>query len=276
MLALLFPGQSAQDPETLRDLLGHPVFDTLRAVTGIDAARLAPDAMYENAIAQPLVCAIELAAAATLDLPVQLLAGYSIGELAAYGIAGALEVGDVLRLAQIRARAMDAACSDPQAMIALRGTAPVLPRGVFPAIRNGPDRLVAAGHAAAVGTLDGTILPVRVASHTPLMAPAVPVFRTALEASDFRAPRLRMLAGIDGQPVLTRARAIDTLARQLAETVDWAACMEGLRENGCTSALELPPGANLARMLRETDIPARAMAEFRSPRGAADWARARI
>jgi [acyl-carrier-protein] S-malonyltransferase len=87
------------------------------------------------------------------------------------------------------------------------------------------------------------------------------------------APRSPVLAGIDGTPVLSRARAIETLARQTAQTILWHACLEGLREAGCTVLLELGPGADLARMARDRlpDIPARSIAEFRTLKGAVAW-----
>src|SRR5215218_1588026 len=54
-----------------------------------------------------------------------------------------------------------------------------------------------------------------------------------------------ILAGIDGTPVLSRAQAIETLARQTAQTILWHACLDGLREAGRTVLLELGPGADL-------------------------------
>ncbi|MDH2327691.1 acyltransferase domain-containing protein [Cereibacter sp. SYSU M97828] len=280
MLGLLFPGQSAQGAEALRKLLPYretaPVFAALEQAVGmpLDGILNAGDRLFDNALAQPLVCALELAAAAVLDPAAEVCAGYSIGELAAYGFAGSLTVPEVLRLARIRAEAMDAASDLPQMMVAVRGTVPALPEGAYVAIRNAPDRVVVAGGAEAVRALTGgsvTVLPVRIASHTLLMAPAMPVFRRALEAADFRAPSRRVLAGIDGAPVLSRDRAIDTLSRQLCQTVEWEACMIGLEEGGCTAAVELPPGSNLSRMLRDRGMIARAFDDFQSADGLARW-----
>ncbi|WP_435170170.1 ACP S-malonyltransferase [Falsirhodobacter sp. 1013] len=293
-LAYLFPGQSGQGADALRNALqqdaARSILSDLARVIGLSAEDLLAgpeERLFENAIAQPLVCALELAGAALLaEHAPEVGAGYSIGELAAYGVAGALAPHDVLRLARLRAEAMDAATTAAPGMAAVRGVLltelePCLSEGAFIAIRNGADRCVLAGLAEAVAESGAraerrgatvTPLAVRVASHTPLMAEAVPVFRKALEAADFRTPTVRVLAGIDGSPVLSRERAIDTLSRQLAEPVDWAACMNGLEEAGVTRALELPPGSALTRMLRDAvPIPARAMAEFRSAAGVAAW-----
>ncbi|HRQ82451.1 MAG TPA: ACP S-malonyltransferase, partial [Azospirillaceae bacterium] len=64
------------------------------------------------------------------------------------------------------------------------------------------------------------------------------------------------------------------LSRQVAEPVRWADCLETLAEMGCTVFLELGPGSALARMAAERfpDLPARALADFRSPAAAAAWA----
>lgn len=279
MLGALFPGQSAQGAEALRKLLPFPetapVIAALERVLDmpVDDILNAGDRLFDNAVAQPLVCALELAAAAVLDPRAEVCAGYSIGELAAYGFAGSLSVPDVLRLARIRAEAMDAASDLPQMMVAVRGIVRALPDGAYVAIRNAPDRVVVAGEEKAVRAIEGsvTVLAVRVASHTPLMAPAMPVFRRALEAADFRAPTCRVLAGIDGAPVLSRDRAIETLSRQICQTVEWEACMVGLEESGCTAAIELPPGSNLSRMLRDRGMIARAVDEFQRIDGAAGW-----
>ncbi len=290
-LALLFPGQSAQGAEALRALLPHPatvpVFAALAEAIGlsIDDLLTGPEErLFKNAIAQPLICALELAAVAALAGDADrasVCAGYSIGELAAHGFAGTIDIPDVLRLARLRAEAMDAVTDTPPLMAALRGAVPLpLPDGAHVAIRNGPDRIVIAGRAEAVREACDraeaagaavTMLPVRVASHTPLVAGAAPVFRRALEAVPLRAPNRRVLAGIDGAPVLSRQRAIDTLTRQISETVDWAACMDGLAESGSSAALELPPGTNLSRMLRDRGETARAFEEFRSIDGIRTW-----
>ena len=249
------------------------------------------DVLFSNATAQPLICAVELATWAALSskLPSpRVFAGYSVGELAAYGCAGALSAEAVVALARSRARAMDAACPDPCRMSAIRdlayGSVEALTRahGVEIAIINAEDRMVVGGRApmmmsfeaAAQGLGAGvTSLPVNVASHTSLMRPAAEAMHRWLEQSPLVAPLTPVLAGIDGTPVLSRTRAVETLANQTAQTILWRACLEGLREGGCTVLLELGPGADLARMARDRlpDIPARSIAEFRSLDGAVAW-----
>lgn len=297
-LGILCPGQGAQHPAMLDLVRGEPEAERVLALASAvleapvaDLLSGPAEALFTNAMAQPLICAVELAtwAALSSQLPSpRVFAGYSVGELAAYGCAGALDAQAVVALARDRARAMDAACPDPCRMSAVRdltcGSVEALTRahGVEIAIINAEDRIVVAGRAPAMASFEAsaqgfgasvTPLPVNVASHTSLMWPAADAVHCWLEESALMAPLIPVLAGIDGTPVLSRTRAVETFARQTAQTIRWHACLEGLREAGCTVLLELGPGADLARMARDRwpGIPARSIAEFRSLEGAVAW-----
>ena len=247
--------------------------------------------MQVNAIAQPLVCAFQLAVWAAIGAklpPIGALAGYSVGELAAYGCAGALSPHNVIALAHRRAILMDEAFPGGGAMLALRGLNRATIRalcgrhGVEIAIVNDEDRIVVGGAAERVAACGAeaqargakaTPLAIHIPSHTSLMRPAVAPFRLALEMAEWKRPSAPVLAGISGAAVFAPAPARDALTAQLAATIDWAACLDGLRERGCSVLLELGPGAGLARMARDRapDMPARSVAEFNSLEGVLDW-----
>lgn len=297
-LAILCPGQGSQDPAALAALAGEgaarPIVAAFEEVAGVTLAALArlPEERRQcNRLAQPLVCATALASFAVLRdaLPGPVaFAGYSVGELAAYGCAGWLSAEETLRLAVVRATAMDAAYDRAMAMGAVRGLDPARlatllgGREAYVAIRNGADRFVVAGEAEAVRLVlaqagaagaGTTRLGVRVASHTPLMRAAVEPFRRALEGSSLRVGDARILAGIDGTPVLTRERAVDTLSSQLECPVDWAACLTGLEEARIDTALEMPAGSDLSKLVREYggNVESRGVADFASPEGLSRW-----
>jgi [acyl-carrier-protein] S-malonyltransferase len=248
---------------------------------------------FSNRVAQPSIVAATLAMWVALgELPAQpvLVAGYSIGELAAYGVAGALDPLDTVRLAVERARLMDACLVEgaPQGMVALSGM-PVdsvdamLERfGFHRAIVTGEDTLVAGGPAdgrdalaASVVAAGGraTILPVEVASHTPLLQGAVAPFAALLQRQRWMPPAFPVLSGISAEPVHDGARAADCLSRQIAETIRWQECMDACAEAGATVALELGPGAALSRMLqaRHPHIACRSVSEFRALPGIRSW-----
>jgi [acyl-carrier-protein] S-malonyltransferase len=285
----------------LDDLEGEPaaqrVLEEATEVLGWDPRELvlgSEEALFTNTQAQPLICIAELATWTVLQAHLPdpcVFAGYSVGELAAHACAGALRPAELAELARMRALLMDRACPDDGGLIAVSGLTPQLierlcaQTGVKIAIINGEDRFVVGGLAAALGNFEEAAiragariqrLRVSVAAHTPLMQPAATNFRSALAGSGLADPAIRILAGVDASSVLTRDRAIDTLARQVAAPINWAGCMDALVESGCDIVLELGPGDALARMFhsRHASIPCRSVAEFGSLAGVARWAAA--
>lgn len=283
-LLLLCPGQGGQSPG---------MFDLAR--TDARAAALIgsldkydPDRLFENRIAQPAVVGATLAMWEALKtrLPApSLVAGYSVGELSAYGVAGALAPADAIRIAARRAELMDQAVGEPQALVALSGMAVDRVRAVLNAhgyavaIVTGHDTCIAGGLEASLPSLEQAVdaklqrLPVGIASHTPLMSGAVAPFAAELQAVQFAPQTCPVLSGIGAESIVGKARAIEAMSRQLAETIVWDACMDAAIEAGITVALELGPGAALARMLqaRHPQVACRSVADFRSIEGIVSW-----
>lgn len=300
-LAILCSGQGAQHAEMFRTLAGEeaarPILARVGDLTGLDpfapALDAAPEALAANRLAQPLVVGHALAAHAALaahGIGAAVHAGYSAGEFAAHGCAGALDAAAILDLMARRAAFMDACAHDaPQGMVATIGLplreAEAMARqaGAFVAIVNAPDHVVVGGRLAALDLYEAEAvararhlrrLPVRVASHTPLMAPAAPDLHAALAASEWRRPDAPTLSGLDGRALQTPADAALHLARQVHERIDWARCVESVFEYGATAVLEIGPGRALTRMIEESHpgIPVRAFEDFRTAAGAATWA----
>ena len=250
--------------------------------------------LHVNATAQVLCCARALAVWAALKPKLgdrrPVVAGYSVGEVAAWGVAGAVEPAAVFDIVAKRAALMDAATPAPSGLLAVRGlTGAAVDRvcreaGVHLAIRNAVDRAILggtreglerAGEAARRAGAEGiTAIPVGVPSHTPLLRDAAAEFGTFLRGlKGVHAPDACLLSSIDGSAVFDAADGLDKLARQVAQPVDWAACMESCRASGATQALELGPGDALARMMGgivgERD--SRGVSEFRSLDGVIRW-----
>lgn len=289
-LLILCPGQGGQHAGML-DLARTDQ----RAREFLDRCGVAldPETMFENRVAQPLIVAATLALWDALRdrLPAPVLAaGYSIGELAAYSVAGALAPADAVKLAATRAALMDQAAQalPGQAMAAIGGLPLDRLRGIAQdagfaiAIVTGEETCVAGGPSAgllqlqaAVLSSGGRIQPLRVgvASHTPLMAPAVAPFAAELESTAFDYQRCPVLSGIAATRIGSKPQAVEHLSRQLAETIDWAACMDAAVEAGVTVALELGPCPALSRMFqaRHPGLPCRSVSEFRSLEGVAAW-----
>ena len=304
-LALLCPGQGGQHGAMFERVAGHPAAEAIlqatTALLGFDPRTQGPgnypDTYYENRIAQPLVCSAILATWAvlgpTLPRP-RVIAGYSVGELAAYGCAGALDATQTLTLAQQRAAAMDAVTTVPAGLTAVMGLdrhqveSLCRENSTYIAIINGPDHFIlgatltplAAVEAAALvrGAARVVRLRVDVAAHTPLLREASRRFETQLAASALRDPTIPVLAGINAAAVNTREAALPALAAQLSTTIDWHACLEAAYEMGARVFLELGPGKGLTRMLLDLypDAAARSVDEFRSLEGASDWVRQQL
>lgn len=300
-LALLCPGQGAQHAAMFDRVRVLPaagdVLDAASAVLGRDVfAAAADDARFDNALAQPLLCAASLAHWQGLreQVPVPVVvAGYSIGELAAHAVAGGLDASTCLALAAQRARLMDAASPADAGMQAVLGLErhalqPLCDaHGAYVAIANGQDHFIVGGtHTALQALADAARaqgaeirpLPVHVPAHTPLLAAAVAPFAAALTASPLQVPRLPLLAGIDARPVRDRAAAVHSLSAQLAQTIEWAQVMRQAFERGARVFLQLGPGNALARMVAPSYpcCEVRAVEEFQSLDGAAAWVRSAL
>jgi len=295
-LALLFPGQGAQHAAMLPWLdaepAAAPVLKTLASTLGTDwRLRLAePGWMHANTVAQPLLTGLGIAAWQTLANLVPapaVVAGYSVGELAAFAVAGVFEAGTALTLATFRAQAMNA-CAEGNAggLLAVQGPqalalAESVP-GLHVAIRIGPERLLAGGPSAlldavaAKGTAAGlrcTRLPITVASHTPLMAKASAAFAKRLAGEPLRPARCPVICNMDAAGSRNPVVLGSALADQIAHTVRWDDCMDAIAERGIRCVLELGPGSTLATMWRERhpEIPVRSADEFRGPEGMQEW-----
>ena len=301
-LAILCSGQGAQHPgmfDLTADLpAAQAVFTAALPLLGADPrdlARAGGDALNENRTGQILCCVAALAAWTLVSEAApgrRIVAGYSIGDLAAWGCAGRFSAETVLALAAARAEAMDAASGSgyglagirglPQARVAAMATA----QGCHLAIRNAPDSVVIGGavggletvrrDALAAGAQRAVLLPVRTPSHTPLLAAAAARFRETLrEALPDKPARTapRLVSGLDGSTVFDAAAGLDKLARQIATTIDWAACLDACREYGATTVLELGPGHALATMAAVAlpDARVRALEDFRSAAGVTEW-----
>jgi [acyl-carrier-protein] S-malonyltransferase len=280
------PGAQALFAQATK-LLGH---DPRSWVSSVEAA-----ALHANRTAQ-LLCVLQtLCTAAALEdaLPRQrCIAGYSVGEMAAWGVAGLFAPRDALALTAARAEAMDAARRGVQGMLFIRGLSRAVIESVLAeqdaavAIVNPGNAFVVAGTQAALQSVAAAaqrqgaerVVPVgvEVASHSPLMREASAVFCAQLAhvaVAATPAPGTRLFSGIDGAVVLNGPAAVGKLASQLSQPVQWAACIEACVEAGADTFLELGPGRALAEMAANAHpgVAARSVDEFKSLEGVRAW-----
>lgn len=301
--ALIFPGQASQHPTMLPWLEAEPrAAASLHAMgehIGTDwrAALLNEDSRSSNTFAQVLITGTSLAAWAAIkdQLPQApaVVAGYSVGELAAFACAGVYSTEQAIALAQQRAALMDqAVCGHPTGMMAVTGVsagrvlAACAGLGLECAICIHPGQSVFAGTDKALTQATPLLvalgavckrLDVRVASHSSWMAPAARAFANVLAELPFAAPLCPIATNADGTPDRKPASLRQALSRQLASTVQWASCMESIAERQVACVLEIGAGSALAKMWNERypDVPARSLDEFQQPQGAVAWVSAR-
>lgn len=272
MIAFLAPGQGSQTPGMLAEWLELPgAADRLAAwsqISGLDLATLGTTATAEEitdtSVTQPLVVAATLLAYEELakrGLPAQtLVAGHSVGEIAAYAIAGVISADEAVKLAAVRGAEMAKACAvESTGMSAVLGgdEAEVLARlealELIPANRNAAGQIVAAGALAALEKLaEDPPAKARVrqlatagAFHTHYMSSALEGYAAAAAEVTPADPTTTLLSNADGQPVSSGADAMDKLVAQLTRPVRWDLCTETMRKLGATAIVEFPPAGAL-------------------------------
>ena len=237
-------------------------------LSGLDLARLGTTASAEEitdtAVTQPLVVATTLLAfgeLASRGLPATtVVAGHSVGEIAAYAIAGVISADDAVTLASVRGAEMAKACAvEPTGMAAVLGgdENEVLARlealDLIPANRNAAGQIVAAGAVAALEKLaEDPPAKARVralatagAFHTHYMASALDAYAAAAAQVTANDPTTTLLSNVDGRPVTSGADAMDKLVAQLTRPVRWDLCTETMRTLGTTAIVEFPPAGTL-------------------------------
>jgi [acyl-carrier-protein] S-malonyltransferase len=280
MLVIAAPGQGAQTPGFLKPWLDLPGFaDRLAGwsdLAGCDLIRYGTTAdaeeITDTAIAQPLLVAAAIAAAAALfgDLgharkEVAIAAGHSVGELAAGAIAGVLSAEDAMRLVGVRGRAMaKAAAAEATGMTAVLGgdqdevLAALAGQGLTPANVNGAGQIVAAGTMAQLDALAAApptgarLRPLSVAGafHTAHMAPAVDALREAAASVTVRDPGIMLLSNADGAVVTSGRDWLERIVTQVSAPVRWDRCMHTMSGLGASALIELPPGGTLTGLAR--------------------------
>ena len=244
------------------------------AASGLDLMRLGTTATLEEitdtAVTQPLVVASALLGAAEMrrrgEVPHDtVVAGHSIGEVAALAIAGVISEADALRLASVRGAAMSRSCAErPTGMIAVLGgvEGDVLlaldNAGLAPANLNGSGQIVAAGPLEACDALEQNPpararlrrLEVAGAFHTHHMASAVEEVRTLAQTIEVRDPALPLLSNADGMVVASGRDALDRVVSQITHPVRWDLCTQTMIKLGVDAFVELPPSGALVGLAK--------------------------
>lgn len=275
MLAIVAPGQGAQTPGFLTPWLEFETFadrlEWLGAVAGLDLAyygsKADADEIRDTAITQPLLVASAMLTALELfPSPsdaygrVGVIAGHSVGEIAAAVGAGVLSAEAAMVLVRERGKLMAAAsAAQPTSMTAVIGgdreevLAAIDAVGLTAANNNGVGQIVAGGTMEQLALLAenppkrARLIPLSVAGafHTIHMEPAVDRLRQLTKAVTTRSPRMLLLSNADGAVIGRGRDYLDRMISQVASPVRWDLCMQTMADLGVTGLLELPPAGTL-------------------------------
>lgn len=282
----LFPGQGSQFVGMGYDLYrsapeAHQIFDLADDVLDIDIKSFCfngpAESLKQTAVTQPAIFAHSIAALEVIKsrgLHPDLVAGHSVGELAALVAAGVMRVEDGFRVVSVRGHAMQVAGKiRPGSMAAVLGLDDdVMIRlcddlsssgHVTTANFNCPGQVVLSGEenaidealekAKALGAKRAVLLPVGGAFHSALMQPAVTALTDILEDVPFVRAQIPVIPNVTAEPTRDPDLLKDLLIEQIISPVRWTESMQRLIEEGMTEALEVGPGNVLKGLMRRID-----------------------
>jgi enediyne polyketide synthase len=232
-VGLLFPGQSA--PVYLNGGALERRFEFVEDLYRLARLPSAGDTR-ETALAQPSIVTASLAGLRVLDrlgVEARVGIGHSLGELSALHWAGAFDESALLRIAALRARAMNEGCGVRGKMVSIKAD-PARVKAMLNGDRvvisglNSPSQTIVGGEAAAVDKFAARVkaeghavvgLNVSHAFHSPLMSDAVPPLASGLAVEEFLRLQGRVVSTVTGKLIADEEDLRELLCRQLTAPV---------------------------------------------------------
>ena len=285
-VAFLFAGQGAQHPGmgvgiAAASPAARAVFDaadSVRPGTFEQCCQGTKEELSQTENTQPCVFATDLACARALEergVEPDVVAGFSLGEVAALTFAGAFSDKKGFELVCRRAELMAAAASShPGAMRAVvkldaarveelaAEVACQADGDCWPVNYNSPMQTVVAGSPTACEKLDelvreagGRAMKVAVsgAFHSPYMADAAAGLAAALAGNEPAATRVPVLANRTAHPYPADPKsAAELLSAQVANPVRWTDTIRAMAGDGVDAFVEVGPGKTLSGLVKRT------------------------
>ncbi|MBZ9783961.1 malonate decarboxylase subunit epsilon [Pseudomonas sp. REP124] len=268
---LVFPGQGAQQPGMLQRVSRETLIEA-SDVLGEDVSRLdSAQALQSTRAVQLCLLIAGVAAARQLSMPVDYVAGLSIGAYPAAVVSGALGFSDALHLVSLRGELMQQAYPQGYGMTAITGlelaTVEALlaqvhsdASPVYLANINADNQVVIAGSDDAMklvadlaksrGAGMAKRLAVSVPSHCPLLDAPAKTLAEAFAGVKLQTPKIGYLSGSRARPIINPEALRDDLAFNMCRVVDWRGTVQSAYERGVRLHIELPPGAVLTGLAR--------------------------
>lgn len=245
--------------------------DDLRPGTSNQCFFGSEEELKRTEVTQPCLFTVELAAAAALEeagIRADMVAGFSLGELAALAWSGAVDLADGLRLVQRRGALMQQAAEENPAFMAAvvklgnEAVEAVCSRfdGVYPVNYNCPGQVTVAGtkerfaeFSKAVKAAGGRALPLKVSGgfHSPFMNDAAEGFRAELEGVNVGKPNMTLYSNCTGAPYGGEIQEL--LVKQICSPVQWERIVRDMIENEVDTFIEAGPGSTLCGLIGRID-----------------------
>ncbi|WP_280709251.1 type I polyketide synthase [Kitasatospora sp. GP30] len=281
-LGVVFSGQGSQWAGMGRELgEAFPVFARAyeEVCTQLGVELPLDDSINQTEFAQPAIFALEVALYRLLEswgVTAGVLAGHSVGEIAAAHVAGVWSLEDACALVVARGRLMQALPTGG-AMVAVGGSEDMVREvlaqveGVWVAAVNGPSSVVLSGleepvlaAAAKLAELGCRTrrLTVSHAFHSGLMDPMLEEFAGVVAGLELREPVLPLVSTVTGRVESELWTQPQYWVRQVRDAVRFADGVAAMLDLGVGSFVEVGPDAVLSGMVAEClpqDGPARAV-----------------
>ena len=278
--AFVFPGQGAQYVGMGKDLYdNYPLARELMLQANEELGFAITDIMFEGSdedlrqtrVTQPAIFLHSVVACRLMTkLRPDMVAGHSLGEFSALVIAGALDMGDGLRLVSQRAQAMQEACElSPSTMAAVLGLPDDKVAEVCGSVKdvvvaanyNCPGQVVISGSLSGVelacralkeaGAKRALRLPVSGAFHSPLMQPAAERLQKAIMDTSFYTPIFPIYQNVSARAEKNKHIIQKQLLEQLTSPVRWTQSVQQMVADGATMFYEFGPGDVLKGLIRK-------------------------
>ena len=278
-IAFVFPGQGAQYSGMGRELAqcskaAAEVFrlaDQIRPGTSEQCFMGSEECLRQTKVTQPCIFTVERAAAAALTeagIRPDMVAGFSLGELAALSYAGVVDLSTSFELVCTRGALMQqAAEAYDTAMVAVvrldnEAVEEICAQfeGVYPVNYNCPGQVAVAGlkdrmadFSAAIKAAGGRAIPLKVGGgfHSPFMAQAAREFGELLEKVSFTDPVMPLYSDRTGRPYEGDIKKL--LAEQICSPVRWESIVRHMIASGVDTFIEVGPGETLSGLIAKTD-----------------------
>ena len=275
-VAFMFSGQGAQYSGMGKTLYesspaARAVFgslDSIRPGTSDMCFSGSEEELKQTINTQPCLYAVEMAAAAAMDIRPAAVAGFSLGEVSALAYAGVFSTEDgfraVIKRSELMQRETENLKSAMTAVLKLSdedvAEAASKYSDVFPVNFNSPGQVVCAGSEESIASFEKDIaakggramrLAVSGGFHSPFMAKAAEGFREYLSSIQLSKPSIPVYSDLtaDRYP----DDIITTLSQQISSPVRWTSLIRKMIEDGIDEFIEIGPGTVLSSLVKRID-----------------------